>query len=131
MGTAVFWVLLAIAVGIWASNKGRSGFGWFLLAMLLSPLLGFIFCAIAKDLSRPVVDSAPSDKTHMKCPACAEYVLPAAIMCRHCGESLKPQPDYVEQRARETDDIESKTNLIFVGVLFVIGLVLWFALSHK
>lgn len=36
------WVVLAVAVGILAGRYGRSGFGWFLFALILSPLLGFI-----------------------------------------------------------------------------------------
>ena len=31
-----------------ASNKGRSGFGWFMLSLILSPLIGFIGALIAK-----------------------------------------------------------------------------------
>ena len=131
MDIAIFWILLAIAVGVWASNKGRSGFGWFLLAMLLSPLLGFIFCAISQDISKSVGASHPSAETHVKCPACAEFVLPAATKCRHCGESLKPQPNYAIQRAINTDDIESKSTLITIGAWLAIGLILWLILRAK
>ena len=38
-----FWVGLCIAVGIFAHRYNRSGFGWFVISMLLSPLLGFVF----------------------------------------------------------------------------------------
>jgi uncharacterized membrane protein YhdT len=44
MGTAiVLWVGLCIAVGLFANRYGRSGFGWFVMSMILSPLLGFAF----------------------------------------------------------------------------------------
>jgi hypothetical protein len=39
----VIWIGLCIAVGILAARYGRSGFGWFVLSMLLSPLLGVAF----------------------------------------------------------------------------------------
>jgi uncharacterized membrane protein YhdT len=35
-----FWIGLCVAVAILAARYGRSGFGWFALSMLLSPLLG-------------------------------------------------------------------------------------------
>jgi hypothetical protein len=38
-----FWVGLCIAIGIFANRYGRSGFGWFVISMLVSPLLGFVF----------------------------------------------------------------------------------------
>ena len=31
-----------------ASNKVRSGFGWFMLSLILSPLIGFIGALVAK-----------------------------------------------------------------------------------
>lgn len=36
-----FWLVLAIVVGSLASSRGRSGFGYFLLALVMSPLVGF------------------------------------------------------------------------------------------
>lgn len=47
----VFWFLFAIAVGIFAGNRGRSGFLWFLLSLFVSPILTFIFVFVMKDLS--------------------------------------------------------------------------------
>jgi hypothetical protein len=45
----LIWTVLAIVVGIVASNKGRSGFGWFLLSMLISPLLsGLLVLAMSR-----------------------------------------------------------------------------------
>lgn len=83
------WIMLAVAVGVWAHNRGRAGFAWTLLSLVISPLLGLVFCGVSKDLSKP---AAPSAATHVKCPACAEYVLPEATRCKHCGGDLVPQP---------------------------------------
>lgn len=90
METLFFWVLLAVAVGAYGASKGRSGFGWFLLSLLISPLLGFIFCALVKDLKHPK-EQAPSPETHVKCPDCRELVLREARKCKHCGCALVPQ----------------------------------------
>jgi hypothetical protein len=44
-----FWIVFSIAVGTFASvRRNASGFGWFLLSLIISPLLAFIFCAILK-----------------------------------------------------------------------------------
>lgn len=39
MSIVFFWFVFAIIVGVAANSRGRSGFGWFLLSVLLSPLL--------------------------------------------------------------------------------------------
>lgn len=36
----VVWIGLAIAIGFWADTKGRNGFGWGILSLLISPLFG-------------------------------------------------------------------------------------------
>src|SRR6185369_16577103 len=47
----IVWFGLCVWVGVAASNKGRSGFGWFVLAFLFSPLLMGIILACNKDLT--------------------------------------------------------------------------------
>jgi disulfide bond formation protein DsbB len=49
-GLVVFWLAFAIAVGMFAGiRRNRFGFGWFLLALIISPLLAGIFVAILKE----------------------------------------------------------------------------------
>lgn len=50
MEIVFFWLLLAVLVGLFASSRGRSGFGWFLFAAVLSPLIGFIIVLVIQDL---------------------------------------------------------------------------------
>lgn len=38
----VFWILLCMIPWIIADNKGRSGFGWFILGALISPFVAII-----------------------------------------------------------------------------------------
>ena len=45
-----FWFVGSIIVGVAASARGRDGFGWFLLAALLSPLLAGVLVLV---LPRP------------------------------------------------------------------------------
>jgi len=35
--------------------------------------------------------AAPSPRTHIKCPDCAELILKDAKVCKHCGCKLLPQ----------------------------------------
>lgn len=88
------WFFLSIAVGVYASNKGRSGFGFFLLSLLISPLIGFIFALAAKDLSKSIQPTGePNPDTHNKCPDCKELVLKEARICKHCGCKLIPDSE--------------------------------------
>lgn len=92
-----FWVLLSIVVGVAASSRDRSGFGWFVLALLISPLIaGLLVLA----LGRPAVARSPyvdetgqtiTGDTHVRCPDCRELVRKDARKCKHCGTALIPQ----------------------------------------
>jgi len=46
----LLWFVLAFVIGVAAERRGRSGFGWFLLAVLLSPLIAGILLAVLPDL---------------------------------------------------------------------------------
>jgi hypothetical protein len=41
-----FWLVLSILAGAYANSKKRSGFGWFLISIVLSPIISFIILAI-------------------------------------------------------------------------------------
>ncbi len=83
-----FWLIFAIVVAIIAGSRGRSGFGWFLLAMVISPLLAVLLVALLPSLK--AAPDAPTPETHVKCPDCAELVLKDARKCKHCGSALVP-----------------------------------------
>lgn len=80
-----FWFFFSIAVGILASNRGRSGFLWFIFSIFLSPLLGIIFVLVMQNLQ-----DSPNPNTHVRCPDCRELVRNDARKCKHCGVSLLP-----------------------------------------
>ena len=48
MEILIFWLALAFIAGLIASGKGRSFVGFFLLSIILSPLIGIIGALIAK-----------------------------------------------------------------------------------
>lgn len=86
----LFWLIFSIIVGVAAGARGRSGIGWFVLAMVISPLLALILLVLLPKLAG--AGAAPTNKTHVKCPDCAELVLREARVCKHCGCRLTPQP---------------------------------------
>jgi hypothetical protein len=46
---AIIWLVLTFVIGVAAERRGRSGFGWFLLALFLSPLIAGILLAAFPD----------------------------------------------------------------------------------
>lgn len=53
----LFWLFFAVTAGMFASiRRQRSGFGWFFVAVIFSPLVAFILLAILKPL--PEFESA-------------------------------------------------------------------------
>jgi len=40
------WIVIAIVGAIVANNKGRSGLGWFLLCLILTPLMVLVLLAL-------------------------------------------------------------------------------------
>ena len=71
MELVILWLSGTFAVMVWAEKWQRSSGGWGLLALFLSPLLAALFLAAA----------GRAGKT---CPQCAEKVLSAALVCKHC-----------------------------------------------
>lgn len=97
MEVVIFWFAMSVVVAIIAGNKGRSTLGWFLLAIIISPLLAGI---LVLALGRAGVDGqaqafaaqelAITPETHARCPECRELVRIDARKCKHCGSALMP-----------------------------------------
>lgn len=90
------WAFFALLVGLVAARRGRNGIGWFLLALLFSPILmGILVLVLGPTAaSLPQKDEAGNfitPETHVKCPDCRELVKRDARKCKHCGAALIPQ----------------------------------------
>jgi hypothetical protein len=94
------WIVVAIVGAIVASNKGRSGVGWFFLCLLLTPLAILVLLALPTlktaepQVVRLVEASSVATKT---CPQCAETVKAAAKICRFCRYEFPSEPPSVPE----------------------------------
>jgi hypothetical protein len=84
----ILWLILSILVGAYANSKGRSGIGYFILSMILTPVLGLIIAIIVEPDIDKLVEKAISTGKRRKCPYCAELVKNEAKICKHCGKEI-------------------------------------------
>lgn len=94
----MMWVIiylpLCVAVGVFASKKGRNGYGFFWLAVFFSPLLGFIFALVADTDQRSLDRDKLFEGDHKKCGFCAEIIKIEARACKFChNEQPKSLPE--------------------------------------
>jgi len=96
MEFALIWIVGAVIVAAAASGRGHSGLGWFLLSLLISPLLALIAVLVipnraAAEAERRKEEAELADTK--PCPRCAERVKKAAAVCRFCGHEFEPEPE--------------------------------------
>lgn len=85
------WIFFSALIGLMAARKGLTGFGYFLLSMIISPLLGLVFVLAAPaDHGRREREQIAAGELR-PCPECAEPIRPQAIKCRHCGAAVTPE----------------------------------------
>lgn len=114
----IIWFVGAVFAGIIASSKGRSGFGYFLLSVLLTPLLGLILAIGMPSLANAAgkaVEDAPTPLTHVKCPDCRELVQKDARKCKHCGTTLIPECDMTEEQLMKKYGINKNGTIYHVN----------------
>lgn len=102
------WFLLSVGVAILAGRYGRNGAGWFILALLISPLIAAVLVLALGPVPRSAAaESGGLTADFRKCPRCAEPIRAEAKVCRFCGHEFPGKvaaPTAARQLPREPDD---------------------------
>lgn len=86
----ILWILFAMFVADLGKNRNIGYTSALLIALILSPLIGFLIVLLSpqkikvETINTPVAVTEPSGKLK-SCPDCAEDVREAARKCKHCG----------------------------------------------
>ncbi|MFO8086826.1 MAG: hypothetical protein R6T91_03325, partial [Bacteroidales bacterium] len=92
-------IIFGIICAIIASNKGRSGFGWFIIGLLLGPLGVILALVVSKNkdkitredkIPRNVIDRRDKKTLHLEreCPDCISTISAKASVCKFCGKKF-------------------------------------------
>jgi hypothetical protein len=69
VGAFFFWIVFSMVVGVMASGRGRSGFGWAIIALCISPIVAGIVVMLLPDLEerrRADERAAQADNARLK-----------------------------------------------------------------
>lgn len=88
MEILVGWFIFALLPAVIAPSRGRSGFGWFLISLVISPLFGLILVLALPSRAKMLADKDRQYGRVKDCPQCAETVKSAAKVCRFCGHKF-------------------------------------------
>lgn len=111
------WIVLSLLAGYVASTKNRSAFGYFLLSLILSPIIAFIALIAVPaipDGANRIDSNGFKVKVNRTCPFCAEAIQPAAIVCKHCGRDLP-----VEQESKTDQELMDKYGISQEGDQYI------------
>jgi hypothetical protein len=106
------WLVFAIVAGVIAAGRGRSGVGYFLLSIVLSPLVGILLAVALPDLKQAKAREADLADSR-ECPHCAELIKRAATVCRYCGRDLAPLP------LNRASEMSAARTAIFIVLLVI------------
>lgn len=92
----LLWIPLCILVGWVAGQKGRSGFGYFLLSFFLSPIIGLLVVIAVPSLKAAPVAQQHGPADLVLCPHCNRPGRFGDSRCKACGRSRSELPKAID-----------------------------------
>lgn len=105
----LLWLSFAVVAAVAASSRGRNGFGWFVLSVLLSPLVGLILVLVMPNLK--------AETQHTE-------------LMRAFGRAPPPLPQAERWQAMKAQGLKADENLrnVLIGSAIVVAIVCGLAL---
>ena len=130
LGVTVVYAVLAFGVGKLAEKQGRNFVGWFILSLILSPILvALLLLLLGKSTAAAVEELSREQTIKVRCTECGDAVDEAADFCPNCGSELPDVTSDSEtaEKHQKTQTSESR-NLSSMGILLTVAVTLLFAL---
>ncbi|MCX8514462.1 MAG: hypothetical protein RL017_41 [Pseudomonadota bacterium] len=124
MGGILLYFLLAIAVGVYASGKGKSAYSFLFLSLIFTPLIGWLFALIASP--DPSIIRANKLKTgkYFACPYCREVISAKVSNCNFCGKEVHyaglgiPDNDSTQLIANQNKPLNTATKVLSIIIIY-------------
>jgi len=78
----ITWVIISLVVGYLAGQRGRDPFEFFLLSLVISPLIAFLIL-----IALPIKN--PDEQQKVKCPHCHGLIDEGVKCCMHCRRDIE------------------------------------------
>lgn len=88
IGWGVVWVFGALLAGHMAYNKGRSQVLYIVIGLVLSPIVALLMISFSQPNPTALQEREIKKGILKRCPSCAEAILKAATVCKHCGRQV-------------------------------------------
>ncbi|MGL4843832.1 MAG: hypothetical protein ACRC2Y_04335 [Aeromonas veronii] len=109
MGILVFWLIASIIIGFAAGSRNRSCIGWFLISLIISPLLAFVGLML---MGSAESDEEIAAKAKQANSAIDEYnFVKSEFMTLYCNNpEFEKKPHIKELYLRLADEVEPNIN---------------------